>query len=534
MPAIERRRSIGVHHDGVGRFELTARDPGVRTVVDRALGLGEHPGRLCLPAILVRPLEHHHQPPVRAGGLWRGQRLAIRQPIRDGIGVLDHESGDLRRIGPLVQGQGREVQGNLRIGGRCVSDRRPQPILQHRIHEVLPIAHDSRDGDLVVAFELLLPRDVELVDARVLEVVGHGVGPLDAVVWRQGRPVRSHVVVGRGCQPRHRTAPGREHGALVQLPVVPAQHRGSPAGQVERPAHARTVGRGGVEVLAERRRFAADSVDSKAEVRRKPIDLPLILREKRLALVLALQVVRVPVRRVRSREVVEHHAGRRARRRARIHEAVANRAAFDFRTELETVLAGRLDVLRKRQVQLVSGAVVLRRVTGAARERRRIPVEVCRQRADRVQVVVAPVPGELRLQEGGCAEHPAVLAVPDVLGRVLIDRLIVTRDGVAGNQARAALLVVAVVLERPYQVVARRDLVRQLKVETRADFRSDRRAVFLAVVTLETGEEEELVLLDRSAQLHRVVLQLQNLDRSRQIDVLLDDIGRDVLAGQLV
>ena len=87
---------------------------------------------------------------------------------------------------------------------------------------------------------------------------------------------------------------------------------------------------------------------------------------------------------------------------------------------------------------------------------------------DGIEVVVAGVAGELRLEQRAGAERPAPLRVPHPLGRVFLDRLVVGR--LRGRPvADAAGEVVLVVLRAEDSVSRVRRLQRELQVDARAD-----------------------------------------------------------------
>jgi hypothetical protein len=150
-----------------------------------------------------------------------------------------------------------------------------------------------------------------------------------------------------------------------------------------------------------------------------------------------------------------------------------------------------------------------------------------------VEVVVAPPPEVLRLEEGRRVEEVPPLEVPDHLGCVLVHGLLVVREEVPRKEARAALDAVVVEVESEAHVVVRSRAVVDLAVEAVAQFVPVRRrsgGILALVESLCAQEEEELVLDDGAAQLSRDVEVALDLGRAAQGGVLREDRGAQVVA----
>ena len=263
------------------------------------------------------------------------------------------------------------------------------------------------------------PRMVDLVRDRV----GDGRRPdLSRVPgWVAARVQRQRQC---GLLARSGAHEERRGGPLEVLPEEPLQHRRALARRVEGHAEARAPSR--VRLVSVRwiqvGYVADDVVQSEPEVEGQLLQGPLVLHVERRPLVVGRLVVAVA-------HAVARHAA--------IHVGVvAGRtvglvlrpdvAPLDLESELERVVAERFGVLRHRDVRLVPAAVgVVETAAAAGVDAAEAAVGVSlaivpvRLRVLGVEVVVAPVPVSLRLEERARAEDLAVLDVPDGLGRVL-------------------------------------------------------------------------------------------------------------------
>ena len=211
-------------------------------------------------------------------------------------------------------------------------------------------------------------------------------------------------------------------------------------------------------------------------------------------------------------------------------------AALDLGAELQGVAAELVRVLRERHLELIPGAVRVVQPAAAAGILTALAVEREDRRIDRVEIVVAPVAGELRFEQVVAAEDLPVLGVPHPLRRIFGHRLVVAGLG-RGPVADAAGHVVDVVLRSEDQRVGRRRLERELHVEARADvgrLRHRSRRVLVLRIALDAAEEERLVALQRSANLDGVVDELGDGRGVAKRRVRGEELLTDVVARQRV
>ena len=143
-----------------------------------------------------------------------------------------------------------------------------------------------------------------------------------------------------------------------------------------------------------------------------------------------------------------------------------------------------------------------------------------------IQIVESPPAGVFHLGERVRVEQVPELGEPHVFGRVFPIRQRVVRD--ERRDAGTPDDVVGVILNMASEVVVRVRLPRQLEIEPRADFVALRHAacrVGFQQETLRAREEEQLVFLQRPAELRRNVRVLLGSRGICQVRVF----GRDIL-----
>src|SRR5262249_9069844 len=185
--------------------------------------------------------------------------------------------------------------GRERLIGQGIveRDRRPERSVDDVIDEVTGFSPDARGSEPQRARQLRLVGDVELVGARVLDVVADAVDD----TWQEHeRRVKGAVRIDRRVDsvlnPRCRLSVKGARGAL-EIPAVERPDSALPlAGRIVSDADARTPGEVRlVDRLLQNRTIATQVVQPEADVQGHPSLVPLVLRVRRKPSIVTLHVV---------------------------------------------------------------------------------------------------------------------------------------------------------------------------------------------------------------------------------------------------